>query len=144
VLPGGGPGRFSKPAMALVTVLRNTHTGRLLIDVQNHDPARPTETRVNMLRWLRVKRAESRVVRRLEAAYPGAAAVVSGDSNAHQDAPYFLRTMARLFPGFHNGGGYEFGAAWVKGLTPHGKPATVDPRGSSDHPVRRVGFRWSA
>lgn len=148
VLPGGGSGRFAQPASVLVTVLRNVHNDKVFIDVQNHDPAhllpsshfyRPG----NMARWLRVKRAQGALLARLEAQHPGAALAVTGDSNAPQRAPFFLRAMARFFPGFHDGGGYEFGAAWVKGLTAtHAQ--TLDAHGGSDHPVRRIGFRWSA
>ena len=141
-LPGGGPGRFSQPASFLVTVLRNRHNGRLFADVQNHDPARPTQSRVNMRRWLQVKQAEVKVVHQLEADHPGIALAVTGDSNAKQSAPWFLRFMAARLPGFRNGGGYEFGAAWVKGLTPHGH-TTIQAAGS-DHAIRRIGLRWPA
>lgn len=145
VTDGTGTGRFSSQAYALVTVFNHIRSGRLIVDIQNHDPAHNEQSSKfwrpgNLQRWHAVKRAEAKAMRKLEKKYPDAIFLVTGDSNAPQSASWFLRAMARLFPGFRNGGGSEFGALWVKGargawhrnIRAHG----------SDHTIRRVGLVW--
>lgn len=144
VTDGVGVGRFSQKAYALVAIFDH-YTGKPLVVIQNHDPAHNLPSSKfyrpgNMARWLDVKRREGRAMRRLEVAHPGAIYLVTGDSNAPQHAPWFIRAMTRFFPGFRNGGGSEFGSLWVKGA----KPAwhrTVTSHGS-DHDIRRIGLTW--
>lgn len=145
VLQGGGAGRFTHDAYALVVVLEHLASGQLFVDIQNHDPAHNLPSSRfwrpgNMRRWLAVKRAEARAMRELERKYPDAIFAVTGDANAPQDAPWFLRAMSRLFPGFHNGDGFEFGAIWIKGA--HAAwHRTISAHGS-DHDIRRIGLTW--
>jgi hypothetical protein len=145
VTDGTGTARFASPSYALVDVFNHIATGKIIVDIQNHDPAHNLPTSRfwragNMRRWYDVKRAEAKAMRKLERKYPDAIYLVTGDSNAPQDAPFFLRAMARLFPGFRNGGGNEFGALWVKGAR-GAWHRNVRAHGS-DHTIRRIGLTW--
>ena len=139
---GGGPGRFARPAYALAVILQDRETGHRLLVLQNHDPAHlfPGSrfySPANVGRWLTVMRAQAQAVRQLRKAYGTDAEIVAGDFNA--GGPWLARHMARLFPGFKPGNRYEFGQAWVRGLTPM-HAHKVDVGRASDHAGVRVRF----
>lgn len=146
-----GGGHFSQrfPIYATVQLLRHTSQhplAAIAVHMPSHlDKASKFYFPVNLILWRHALTVLAHEVARLRRQHPGIAVIVGGDWNARQTGGSWTgKALRHSLPGFRAGQGDLFGNVWTLGLTSVGQPVTVQPRGSSDHTIKRFVYQFGS
>lgn len=145
ITTGRGKGRFKHPTTVPVQINLDLVTGYLMIIIGIHLRAHLWKGSKrwhpgNLASWWQGVRSIRRLRRQLRRDYPGAAMLVVGDPNATHRR-WFQAAIRRTFRKATVIWGGPFSTGWAWGLKAV-QMQTVNPRGASDHPWKRVTLRY--